>query len=111
MLEQIMKFDSPEPTIGDVVELMQKGFAYMDTRFDQIDAKFIEVDGRLDRIESRLEMLEERVTVIEFEVREARQRLANIEEELQGRNRACDSDTRRILALKERVERLEKKVA
>lgn len=50
--------DTYEPTLTDVLEAVQTGFAKIDERFERVDEKFTAVDGRFDGIEGRLDGVE-----------------------------------------------------
>lgn len=48
-------YPETEPTLHDVIDIMQKGFARIETKFDQIDERFENIDERFEQVEIRLD--------------------------------------------------------
>lgn len=58
-----------EPTISDVIEVLNTFSSNVDQRFDVIDQRFEGVDKRFDALESDIAHIKERLRYVENEVR------------------------------------------
>lgn len=58
---EIKVSESPiyEPTLYDVIQIMQSGFAAVDARFEAVDARFDSLDTRLRNVERTTFRLED----------------------------------------------------
>lgn len=93
MVKIAKRLNKYEPTLSDVLEAVQTGFARVDDRFEQVNARFDAVDERFDRLERRAGSLENTVE--------------DMKETLGGVAHAVDKDAIAILNHERRI-RLEK---
>ncbi len=104
MIEKIMKIDSLEPTNGELLEVMQKAFGYVEDRFDlmqaQMNQRFAVVDERLDSIDARLGVVERDLSRLKVSV-------ADLQEDVTALAAAFDRDSVTLINHGERIERLE----
>jgi hypothetical protein len=105
MIEQIMRFESSEPTLSDVIGLMQKGFAYVEERFNLVEAR---MDQRFAAINERVNNLAAQLSVLSIDVTRIKSMIADIQEDLTTLSVAFDRDAEKLLHLEQRVEHIEK---
>lgn len=86
--------DGYEPTISEVLEAVQTGFAKVDGRFEQVDGRFGELEYRMMAIEKRTGAVENT--------------LEEVKETLNGIARAVDKDAIAILDHEHRISIVER---
>ena len=92
--------DKAEPTLQDVIEIMQGGFERVEHRLDGIDQHLVVLDERLDNVEDSVRGLTRRVGSLE-------EKVDDMQETLEGIGRAVDKDAITILDHEQRIVRLE----
>jgi hypothetical protein len=58
-----------DPTLADIAERMDAGFAAVNKRFDAVDERFEKVDQRFDKIDERFEKVDDRFESLRLELR------------------------------------------
>ena len=105
MIEKIMKNDSLEPTNREIIEMMQRGFAYMEERFELVDAR---IDQRFGLLHDRMNNFEIRLSVVEKKVTSMEIIMLDIQEEFMSLSHAVDKDAEMLISYEKRIGRLEK---
>lgn len=89
-MKNAQKSDSYEPTLADVLEAVQTGFAKVEERFDGVDERFEGIEGRLSGVETVLDRHNKLLkTLVEGQ--------ANLQEQL-------NDNTNRLIKTQNRVE-------
>jgi hypothetical protein len=73
------QYPETEPTLHDVINVMQSGFLRIDERFEIIDARFEKIDLRFEGIDKRFDDMDGRFDLLTTNVRDIQQRMGRLE--------------------------------
>jgi archaellum component FlaC len=73
-----------DPTLADIAERMDAGFAKVDERFEQVDERFEKVDERFDAVDERFEKVDERFDAVDERFEKVDDRFESLRLELKG---------------------------
>lgn len=122
MVKIAKKSGGSEPTLTDVVglvqnlavsvqdltEAVQTGFAKVDDRFDRVESRLDKVENRLNRVEGGINDVGYRVTALEKRTGSLEIAVEDMNETLNGVARAVDKDAVAILDHERRIRHPEK---
>ncbi len=104
-----------EPTLYDVIEIMNNGFDRLGVRIDGLDGQFEEAKVRFDKVEKRLGAVEMETKELNYNVGSLETKITSlalkvdeIDERLDGFGKAFDVDTKKILNHEKRIKKLER---
>ena len=106
-----MTKESLEPTITDVFNSMQRGFAYVEERFNHTDARIDqlseETNERFVSMNTRFDNIDARLGVVERDMKAVKSTLGDIQEDLATLSVAFDRDSETLVSHDKRIEKLE----
>jgi hypothetical protein len=105
MIEKIMKDEAIEPTFEGIIEAMQRGFTYMEERFELTDAR---IDQRFGLLSEIMNNFNEQLSDIEKDTGPTKVAVLEIQEELWTLGHAVDKDAELLINHENRIELLEK---
>ncbi len=107
-----------EPTLNDVIEIMQEGFSRIETRLDSIETRinahgdrFDLIDARIDQrfglLNERLNLMDERLKALGLDVSKTTKLVLDVQDEIVSHNVAFEHEANRYFDHERRIAVLE----